>query len=112
MNTGNTNQKLRVVEDSSVGEVYSNKLITTFFDGSALNLTFGVTRVVPDRIENVPNPSHPPTPIVHVTSRITLSPAAAMEVINALNGILQLLQNQAKAQAALAAATPISKSAN
>jgi hypothetical protein len=35
-----------------------------------------------------------------------------MEVINALNGILQLLQNQAKAQAALAAATPISKSAN
>jgi hypothetical protein len=111
MNTGNANQKMRVVEDSSVGEVYANKLIATLFDGSALNLTFGVTRAVPERIENVPNPSNAPSPTIYVTSRITLSPAAAMEVVNALNGILQLLQNQAKAQAALAAA-PISKTAN
>jgi hypothetical protein len=99
MNAGNTNQKLRVVENSTVGELFANKLIATFFDGGAVNLTFGVTRMIPDRIENVPVPANAPS--VHVCARLTLTPGAAMEVVGALNGLLQLLQNQAKAQAAL-----------
>ena len=112
MNTGNTNQKLRVIDDSTIRELFANKVINTFIDGGAVNVTFEVTRMVPDRIENVPVPAHPPVPSLHVCARLTITPGAAIELVNSSNGILQLLQNQAQAQAALAAVAPASKTAN
>jgi hypothetical protein len=97
---GKTNPKPRVVDNAAVGELYANKVISTTFDGGSLILTVGVTRVLPNRIDDVPDPSNMAVPSVHVTGRIALSPAAAVEAINGLSGLLQMAQAQiAQAQA-------------
>jgi hypothetical protein len=111
MSTTKPNPKPRVVDNAAVGELYANKVISTSFDGGALILTIGVTRIIPDRIDDVPNPANMPTPRVHVSGRIALSPAAAVEAINGLTGLLHMAQ-AAQAQAAQAQALANSPSAN
>jgi hypothetical protein len=110
--TGKTNPKPRVIDNPAVGELYANKVISTSFDGGALILTVGVTRIVPDRIDDVPNASAMPVPSVHVSGRIALSPAAAVEAINGLNGLLQMAQAHAAQAQALAAGPTANKVAS
>ena len=88
---------LRVVDDPTVRESYANKLISTMFDGGALTITMGVTRFVPERTEGGATGEQP---VVHVTTRLAVSPAGAVELANALANMLNTLkQNAASRQA-------------
>lgn len=86
-----TNQKpqMAVVDDPSVREVYTNKVIGTTFDGGALSITLGVGRFVPKMTDDAPTQGT--LPAVHVTARLSLSPSAAVELANALTTMLERL---------------------
>src|SRR5450759_145187 len=79
-------QKPRIVDNPQVSEIYVNKTIGASFDGGTISLTLGCTRMLPEQLGTPPRQDQPPT--VHVTGRIALSPSAAVELANALNGIL------------------------
>ena len=79
-------QKSRIVDNPDVSEVYVNKTIGCSFDGGAISILLGCSRVVPERLDAMPGQDRGPN--VYVTGRLALSPAAAVELINALNGIL------------------------
>jgi hypothetical protein len=109
------NQKPVRVVGGAATEIYANKVVTTAFDGGALVVTLGVHRITPERIENVSNPANLPSPSVHISARIALSPGAAIELINALNGTLKAAQAQAaqvQAQIAQAQALASAVTAN
>jgi hypothetical protein len=78
-------QRLRVLDDVRVGETYANRVISTSFDGGAICVTLGAIRLVP---EHTDEPATESEPRVHVTARLTLSPSAAVELIQNLNGVL------------------------
>jgi hypothetical protein len=84
-------RKPRVVDNPDVGEIYANKTIGASFDGGAITVLVGCSRIVPEFVDSCIEPSD--APAVYVTSRLTLSPAAAVELMNALNGILAALSN-------------------
>jgi hypothetical protein len=77
--------KPRVVDNPDVGEIYVNKTIGASFDGGAISVLLGCSRIVPGRLDAKLEEN---LPAVHVTGRLALSPAAAVELINTLNGIL------------------------
>ena len=77
-------QKIRIVDKASSREIYVNKVIDSTFDGAAIGVTLGCIRVVPERLDA--RPSTPPG--VYVTGRLSLSPVAARELVDRLNGIL------------------------
>jgi hypothetical protein len=79
-------QKPRIVDDTSVGEVYVNRTIGVGYDGATVGLMLGCSRVLPERMDTAPLGNEPPP--VHVVARLALSPSAAVELANALNGIL------------------------
>ena len=92
-------QKLKVIDNPSIGELYANKLVTASFDGGAVVITLGTARFVPE--ENTKAPKEGTLPPVHVTARLAISPAGAVELANALNTMLKTLsQMQQKAVAA------------
>ena len=94
-------QKVVVIDNPSVKESYANKVIATSFDGGAVVVTLGTTRFVPEYIAERPIESGAPP--VHVTVRLAISPAGAVELINALNATLKTLsQIQQKAVSAKA----------
>jgi hypothetical protein len=80
---------LRVVDDPTVKDLYANKFIGTMFDGGALEITLGVTRYLPERTES--GPPKGAEPEVQVSARLALSPAAAVELTNALAKMLNTL---------------------
>ena len=86
--------KFRINDNAAVGEVYCNKFLGSVFDGGAVSLTFGAFRMVPEKTGEGPSPGQQPQ--VYVTHRLSLSPAAAVELISGLNSILSSLE---KAQA-------------
>jgi len=88
-----TQQKPRVEDDPRVLEVYGNKVVSTSFDGGAVVITIGTARFLPERIDDVPQQGH--QPVIHVTARLALSPAAAVELGNALNNILRAMATRA-----------------
>jgi hypothetical protein len=90
-------QKLKIIDNPSVAESYANKLITASFDGGAVVITLGATRFMPQEGSKTPKEGLP----VHVTARVAISPAGAVELANALNAMLKTLrQIQQKAAAA------------
>jgi hypothetical protein len=91
----------KVVTDPAVREVYANKLISTTFDGGSIVLTLGVTRVLPNRVDEAPDANAVPN--CHVTSMIALSPAASIEVVNGLGSMISMIQSGAAAKAAAVA---------
>jgi hypothetical protein len=91
-------QKLEVIDNPSVAELYANKLVAASFDGGAVVITLGATRFVPETGAKAKEGSLPP---VHVTARLAISPAGAVELANALNAMLKTLSEmQQKAAAA------------
>jgi hypothetical protein len=92
-------QKLKVIDNPSVGELYANKLVAASFDGGSVVITLGTARVVLDQNAKAPKEAAPPP--VHVTARLAISPAGAVELANALTAMLKTLsQMQQKAAAA------------
>ena len=92
-------QKLKVIDNPSIGETYANKLVAASFDGGAVVITLGTTRFVPEQDgEATKERALPP---VHVTARLALSPGGALELANALSTMLKTLSDmQKKAPAA------------
>ena len=79
-------QKPRIIDNPAIVETYVNKTIGVSFDGGSVGVTLGCTRVLPERLDTLPRQDQPPA--VHVVGRIALTPSAAVELANALNGIL------------------------
>jgi hypothetical protein len=73
--------KHQIIDNPDVREIYVNKTLGGSFDGTAITLTLGCTRF--DR----PAPQGQ-LPSIYVTGRLTLSPTAAVELLNSLNSIL------------------------
>lgn len=92
-------QKLKIIDNPSVAESYANKLIATSFDGGAVVITLGATRFVPEHNTNTSKEGT--LPPVHVTARLAISPAGAVELANALNAMLKTL-SQIQQRAAVA----------
>jgi hypothetical protein len=81
--------KLRILDNGDVVESYANKFVGSFFDGSAVGLTFGAIRLIPEKTNEGPKPGQ--QLVVHITHRLTLSPSAAIELISSLNTVLTAL---------------------
>lgn len=81
--------KFQIIDNPAIGEVYVNKLISASFDGGAVTVTFGSTRVMPEHDGEAPKKQQPAS--VYVTTRVTLSPSAAVELTNALGAMLKNL---------------------
>ena len=91
-------RKLKIIENPLVGEAYANKLIAASFDGGAVAVTLGVMRFLPEGDGDTQEKSN--ILPVHVTSRLALSPAGAVELANALTNMLKKLsQIQQRAEA-------------
>src|SRR6476660_1491200 len=92
--------KFDIIDNPSIAEAYANKLIAAAFDGGAVVITLGATRFVPTQSADAPKEgSHPP---VHVTARLALAPAGAVELANALKNLLNMLVQIQKSAAAAA----------
>ena len=78
-----------IIDNPSVQAAYANKLIASSFDGATVSLTFGTISILPERIDTAPPAGT--AAAVHVTSRLTLSPAATVELMNGLSKILATL---------------------
>jgi hypothetical protein len=79
-------QKPRIVDNPGVREIYINKTIGASYDGGTISITLGCTRMLPEQLDTLPRQDQPPA--VYVTGRVALTPSAAVELANALNGIL------------------------
>ncbi len=77
-------QKPQIIDNPAANEIYTNKIIGSSYDGATISLTLGCTRVVPERLETQPTP----VPAVYVAARLSLTPAAAAELVNTLNSML------------------------
>jgi hypothetical protein len=99
--------KPRIIDSPEVREIYVNKTIGSSFDGATISLLLGCTRIVPDRLDLPPQQAQPPS--VYVTGRIALSPAAAVELANALNGILATISKSPNIPVSAFPAVPPSK---
>ena len=91
-------QKLQIIDNPSVGELYANTLVATSFDGGAVVITLGATRFVPEQSSMTPKEGT--LPPVHVTARLAISPAGAVELANALNAMLKTLSEMQQKAAA------------
>jgi hypothetical protein len=87
--------KFSIQDNPSIIETYANKFLGSVFDGGAVNLTFGSLRVPLEKTDE--RPIHGQQPLIQVTHRLTLSPTAALELLNNLNTTLAALR-QAQAQ--------------
>ncbi len=100
----------RVIDDPTVREVYANKIVSAQFDGGTVMITLGATRITPNRIDERPDVAGV-KPAVHISARLALSPPAAMELINNLNGLLAAVQ-AAALRASAGTAPPMSGTAH
>jgi len=78
-----------IIDDLSVKEIYANKLVGTTFDGGTLSITMGVARIFPATGGELESEA---SPQIHVTARLALSPAAAVELANNLGKMLNKLK--------------------
>lgn len=100
-------RKPRIVDNPDAREIYINRTIGTAFDGAAITILLGCARVVPERVDTPPQQSEPPA--VHLTARIALSLNAAVELANALNGILATIAKDPAGPVSVFSTTPPSR---
>ena len=87
--------KFRVRDNGSAPAVYCNTVIGGFVDGTCVSMTFGATRFIPERTNDAPgNGQHP---AAHVTGHVTLTPAAAIELMNMLSNMMAVVTGAAQA---------------
>ena len=89
--------KVKIIDNPAVAETYANKLIGASFDGGALVVTLGTARFMPEQSGDSPKENAPPP--VHVTARLALSPAGAVELANALANMLKSMNEMQKRNA-------------
>ncbi len=75
-----------IVEIPGVPEMYANQFVSGGFDGSAIAITLGSARMVPERMGDMPKEGK--LPKVYVTTRLMMSVPAAMEMIKQLTGMM------------------------
>ena len=85
---------IRYVDRPDVDETFADSITGLVFDGQTLRIEFGVTRV--DEVK----PDAPITGRRYPTSRIVLSPGAAIELINRMQQIGAALTQAGVAKAA------------
>ena len=101
-------QKLEVIDNPSVAELYANKLVGASFDGGAVLITLGATRrFMPEKGAKAKEGSLPP---VHVTARLAISPAGTVELANALNAMLKTLSEMMQKASAAKPPPPLMRS--
>jgi hypothetical protein len=83
--------KLRVRDDPGANEIYANKFLGAFFDGSVMTIALGVTRFTPEKTDTPPEQGQHPA--VHIVGRFSLSPPAVIELVNALNKMLATMSS-------------------
>ncbi len=79
-------QRFRIVEIPGVPEQYANQFVSGGFDGSAIAITLGTARMIPDKMGDMPKEGTIPS--VYVTTRLMLSVPAALEMIKQLKGMM------------------------
>ncbi|ODS02834.1 hypothetical protein AUC71_13115 [Methyloceanibacter marginalis] len=84
-------QSVQIVDDPSVKEIYVNKLVSAAFDGACVSITLGVARVRPPGS----NEANEASANVHVTVRLALSPATAVDLTKNLGKMLNTLKDMA-----------------
>jgi hypothetical protein len=95
---GQRKQRLRVEDDVRIAETYANRVICTTFDGGSICVTLGTIRFVP---EHTDEPAAESQPRVHITSRLTLSPSAAVDLVKSLNDVLAAARGEKSAPQAV-----------
>ena len=83
--------RFRIQDNPSIVETYANKFLGSVFDGGAVSLTFGTFRVVVEKTGAGEPPQGQET-VIQVTHRLTLSPTAAVELMNGLNTTITALK--------------------
>jgi hypothetical protein len=83
--------KLRIIDNPSVNETYFNKFIGAASDGHGVQIILGSQRILPPKTNSLPE-GHPS---VFVSARFVLSPEATVELVNALNNLLQAISKPA-----------------
>ncbi len=83
-------------DDRASNEIYVNKIVSTTFDGHAIVITFGSGRISPERNDEQQKEAG----TIHVSSRIALSPPAAIELINMINKLMTSAQGTQAPKAA------------
>ena len=83
--------KFRIQDNPSIVETYANKFLGSVFDGGAVSLTFGTIRVVVEKTGGG-QPAQGQETVIQVTHRLTLSPAAAVELMKGLNTTMTTLK--------------------
>ena len=82
-------ERPRIIDNPAVAETYANKVIAAAFDGGSVVITLGASRLELESSAKDKKGNSPPS--LHVTARLALPPAAAVELSNALNAILKTL---------------------
>jgi hypothetical protein len=89
MNNSCMKGKSRVIDSPDNTEIYANMIVGTSFDGSAIIVSLGTTRITPGRFgEPITAP-----PDVYVTGRIALSLKAALELSKSIQQLLEAASN-------------------
>lgn len=86
--------RMRIIDHPEIVATYANICIAVSTDGSAISLTLGEQRLVPEHHQQTPSTSGP-VPAVHVVSRVALSHAAAVDLVNNLTMVLNALAARA-----------------
>jgi hypothetical protein len=87
--------QFRIHDNPSIVETYANTFLGSVFDGGAVSLTFGTIRVVLEKT-GAGQPIRGQETVIQVTHRLTLSPTAALELMNGLNTMMTQLKAQAQ----------------
>lgn len=86
--------KFRIQDSPTIIETYANKFLGSVFDGSAVCLTFGTIRLPLEKVGE--GPLQGQEALIQVTHRLSLSPTAALELLNNLNTTLTALKAQSQ----------------
>lgn len=81
--------KMKVTDDPSVSEIFADQHIATQHTNSITVLTFGCTRIIPERIGGGVNEGYQPR--VQTTARLVLTLNAVIDLANTLNVTLARL---------------------
>jgi hypothetical protein len=81
--------KPAVVDDPTVRPVFTSKVISTVFDGGTIVATLGDVRLMPPSTDQSPKQG-----TIYVTTRLALTPTAAVELVQSLGNLLKHLAAQ------------------
>ncbi len=79
-------EQLRIRDSGGKPEIYGSELVGMFFDGTALTIQIGRKAFEAARTNEAPGPAD--KPVVITTGAVILSPAAAVDIANAINRVI------------------------